>query len=331
MIVKEILRKNRYVDEMLKRRYVKKVIGDSLEFPKSFHIEPTNSCNLACIMCPRTKSERGVGMMDFALFTKIIDEIAAEVNAPKISFHKDGEPLIHPDIFKMVSYARKKIPQSTLRFSTNGLLLTPKKIEKLFEVGLDSMTISMDGVNKSTYEKIRVRGNFDKLKENVDNLIAYKKRHKFATPKICVQTIEMNETADEIDAFRKQWKNRADSVVIKPLLNWSGQISKGERGENKNHRYPCLSLWVNPAISWNGDVSICCTYIDRRKDDPGVIGNVREKSLKEIWQGERMSKIRLAHLQNDYDKAPFCTKCQDWQYGIKSINVWSEDFKQKMM
>lgn len=326
MNVKYLIRKNNFIDHVLKKRYAKNAIRNSFQFPTSIHIEPTNLCNLSCTMCPRIKSLRSLGSMNFTLFTKIIDEIASEVRSPKISFHKDGEPLLNHDIFKMVSYARKKIPHAMLRFSTNGLLLTPAKTTDLFEAGLDSITISLDGVTKATYEKIRINGDFDKLIKNIEYLISYKEKHGFKSPQILVQSINMDETKNEISAFKNRWKGIADGVAIKPLLHWTEQCHIDHNG-----RYPCLSLWVNPAISWNGDVSLCCTYINCQDDDKGIVGNVKSNSLKNIWQGIRLQKIRMVQLHGNYNNPPFCATCQDWKYGIKSLNIWSEAFKHKVM
>lgn len=74
-----------------------------LRFPTVFYIEPTNDCNLSCIMCPRKKSRKEVGYMSFDLFRHVVDQLA-DRNIAQLSLHLTGEPLLHPRIVAMVRY-----------------------------------------------------------------------------------------------------------------------------------------------------------------------------------------------------------------------------------
>ena len=80
----------------------------SPEFPLVLNIEPTNDCDLYCYYCPRLKSKKPIGYIDFNLAKKIIDEAASYPRLTMLNFHKDGEFLLHPQIDAMIKYAESR-------------------------------------------------------------------------------------------------------------------------------------------------------------------------------------------------------------------------------
>ena len=63
---------------------------------------------------------------------------------------------------------------------TNGLMFkefhtkVPYVINNLQELG-----VSIDGASKETYEKLRLGGNWDKIRENLDCIAELKEKHNF--------------------------------------------------------------------------------------------------------------------------------------------------------
>ena len=82
------------------------------EFPPCLQIEPASICNYRCVFCYQvdtsfSKKNNGMmGTMSFDLFKSLIDD--AEGNCEAISLASRGEPLICPDIEKMLAYAEGK-------------------------------------------------------------------------------------------------------------------------------------------------------------------------------------------------------------------------------
>jgi len=54
----------------------------------------------------------------------------------------------------------------------------------------------------------------------------------------------------------------------------------------------------------------------------GVVGNVLEETVREIWKGEALRKVRVAHLDGDYAKIPCCSRCDYWAQGRDDISQW---------
>src|SRR3989337_2188137 len=122
----------------------------SFVFPIRFNIEPTNYCNLHCSMCPR-ELNRPFGYMDISLFHKVIDESILYGKRLIITINKDGEPLLHPELPRMIKYAKDKKAAYKINFYTNGILLTEEKSLDLIKSGLDTIHISIDALTKETY------------------------------------------------------------------------------------------------------------------------------------------------------------------------------------
>lgn len=111
--------------------------------PYILWIEPTNHCNLACIMCTNAETPKVMrGYMDIELFRKIIDEAHRFIF--DINLFLGGESLLHKDIIPMIAYARSKDIKVCLH--TNATKLNSKMSRDILETGLDVMSISFERV-----------------------------------------------------------------------------------------------------------------------------------------------------------------------------------------
>lgn len=103
----------------------------------------TNTCNLRCRHCYSSSTDQ---IYDNELTTteakQFIDDLAA-FNVPVILF-SGGEPLLRPDFFELADYARQHRIRCTL--STNGTLIAPDMAERIKEVGVSYVGISLDGI-----------------------------------------------------------------------------------------------------------------------------------------------------------------------------------------
>ncbi len=314
----------RLIEQLKQVKFIRKMIFQkkiSFEFPLRFNIEPTNYCNLSCSMCPR-ELNRPFGYMEFNLFKKIIDESILYGKRLIITINKDGEPLLHPGLSQMVKYAKDKKAAYKINFYTNGILLTEEKSSELIKSGLDTIHISIDAFTKETYRKIKNSQKLEVAEENVQRLVALKKKLQSKMPLVVVKIIQTPDTQNEIKPFIHKWKGIADFVEIGEYHNWDGTV-KSSNQSNPNelsdgiNRYPCTFLWYNPVILWDGRITTCCVDYQGK----GIIGDIKEESLANIWQGDELQRIRKAHLENKYDSIPLCSNCQFWKCEV-NIEKW---------
>lgn len=268
--------------------------------PPMIGIESTNKCNLKCTMCPRTHiMTRKKGSMDFKLFKKIINEIKDYTEF--IWLQDLGEPLLHPRIIDMIKYSKKNNVKCGI--STNATMLNVGMSNKLLNSGLDYILFAFDGATKETYENIRVGADYNKVRMNILNFLNMKVRN--GKKMFCaVQCIAMDETVNEIKDFRKLWNVKGvDSIRIR-------QLTYTGKGDYINKRTaPCYWLWYNPHIKWDGDMSPCCQDVNSEF----VLGNVKNKSIKGMWNSAKMKLLRQVHVQGKGNQISICRDCNMYQ------------------
>ena len=276
--------------------------------PTRLWIESTDMCNLKCIMClNKSVPAEKKGFMDLDLYKKIIDEIG--VYAHDICLSHRGEPLMHPDIFEMIEYAKKK--GLYIRLHTNATLLTEEKSCKLLESGLDLISFSFDGYNKETYEKIRVNANFDETLDNIAFLLKRKREMKKKSPYTILEVIEFPQYAQEMNQTnRKKFEMVLDSMhldefIIKKLHNWGGDYSLETEKKNSGNYLPCTFPWYASVILWDGTVVPC------PQDFLGSyqVGNVSDNRLSELWNNDKMISLRKKMVNNDIQDLKACINC----------------------
>ena len=128
----------------------------------------TNECNLACLHCIE-ESGPGKAFPDeldrdqvFNVLRQLVD-----LDVPYLSF-SGGEPMLHPLFFEMVEYVCSKGGQ--LKVETNGHYLKPEQCARLSDLGVKAVQVSLDGASSLTFNRIRVRGEFDRVIDGVRNL-----------------------------------------------------------------------------------------------------------------------------------------------------------------
>lgn len=303
------LRNGVFRTENIIRFYLSKSLGIPfkprlfLKFPNVILCEVTNHCNLSCPMCFQKNLKRKRGFMNFNLYRKIVDEVCLY---PNVAFRPlgNGEPLLHPRLPEMIAYAKTRgIKQISI--TTNGCFLNKKMARKLLGNGLDSIEISLDAVSPKVYQKMRPGSDFHKVKKNVLDLIKLKKE-KFPNLHITLNFVDTPFNHKEIPAFQKFWSPKVDYIDIFPFHTWVNTADKvGE--SQKRTGFPCRQLWERVLIYWNGDVSFCCNDPEGRS----VVDNLKGKSLKEIWLGERYRLLRRKHIKKNF-KGLLCNSCEEF-------------------
>ncbi len=272
-------------------------------FPVALEIEVTNRCNLHCLTCPREKMKRPLGDMSFSLFRDIIDQ-AKEYVESVLLFHL-GEPLLNPELAHMVSYC-KKCGLKTIIF-TNATLLDEKKSRELIGAELDMLVFSFDGADKETFEAIRRGAPYDRVLTNIRNFLKIKTQLK-SDVFTQVNFVNSRFTKREIAEFLRMWKEMpVNGVRIKPFYNTANIAETiGEKVVfKKASSAPCIMLWREPVIGWDGTMFPCCVDLIGQKE----LGNVNFGRLIDVWNGKEMVDLRLKHIQGNVKEEKLCRTC----------------------
>lgn len=133
----------------------------------------TRTCNLKCRHCYMSSdAKKYANELTTAEAKKFIDDLA-DFNVPVLLF-SGGEPLIRPDFFELADYAAKKGVRPTL--STNGTLITPQVAQKIKDIGVGYVGISLDGL-REVNDKFRGKeGAFEAAMNGIKNCVAVNQR-----------------------------------------------------------------------------------------------------------------------------------------------------------
>lgn len=291
---------------------LKRMITD---YPLALNIEVTNHCNLKCSFCPRDYLKKEKGLMDSGLYRKIIDNISEDERKVGIFFHNFGEPLLHPGLIDMISYAKDKGIARSIQFSTNGILMKGGLARELIEVGVDEITVSIDAADADSYRQLKgVELNI--VEQNIVDFMKLKKDMGASKPHIRTKIMLRNNNRAEEKPFLKKWSVIADSATVDWYSNFGG-ILDDDTVVDQAKRYGCSPLWYRMIVSWDGLVLPCCVDINAAYP----VGDLGKESIKDVWNGERMESIRSIHLRGAYTENILCHGCNDWHYN-PNIEDW---------
>lgn len=282
--------------------------------PLLLWIEPTNKCNLKCIMCPNQSiPDEMLGFMDWDLFVKIINEIKDYV--PTIYLLLAGESLLHKDVYKMIRYAADN--KIRVLLNTNGTtLINRDNRQRLLESGVAHITFAFDGYNKRTYENIRVGAKYEIVLNGILEFLKEKKEKNKKYPYIAIANLEVgNEQYIDKKKEKKEFIRsfdglKVDEFIVKTPNTWGGTFAECDEFNhhefNNANFYPCSHLWSTMSICWDGTVVPCCFDFFKTY----VLGDVNKSTLKEIWNGKPMLELRSSMLDGTYKSMnKLCNNC----------------------
>ncbi|MGV0635062.1 mycofactocin radical SAM maturase [Mycolicibacillus trivialis] len=162
-----------------------------LDAPICLTWELTYACNLACVHCLSSSGRRDPRELSTQQCKDIIDELERmQVFYVNIG---GGEPTVRPDFWELVDYATAH--HVGVKFSTNGLRITPEVAERLAASDYVDVQISLDGATAEVNDAIRGRGSYEMAIRALENLAAA----GFKDAKISVVATRHN--IDQLDDF----------------------------------------------------------------------------------------------------------------------------------
>lgn len=294
------------------------------EFPLMVVLSMTYVCNAKCPQCPYTQSNiretyKDALFMSPDIFKKIADECGKYGSYMRLS--GGGEPLLHPQMLDLIEYAKQA--GARVGLITNGSLLTPDRADRLLKTGTDVIEVSVDAADPKTYAKIRIGLDFDRLVKHLRD--AVRRRNEWKSPSSIVVSVVNQELIEgKVDEIVEFWKNIADNVIVRKYLTWGigdESWSADPTPYITDHRVPCPFPFERLNVDSRGDIMFC--GYDIAGETCSVFGNVMEKSIREIWQGDRFTQWRDLLLAGEYEKIEICSKCPDWRYRSWKYNYWN--------
>lgn len=276
--------------------------------PDVMQIETTSYCNLRCVFCPYDELSRSKGHMNIDLFNEIISQMD---HVATVGLHHFGEPLLNLEIDKFISHAESRGIQTTI--STNITNLKGEMSQKILKSGLSRLIVSLDGSTPETYENLRRGAKYNEIIINIANFLHEKVKSGSAKPYVQMQLILTPETKIEQQEFLDKWSGHpgVDQVLFKDERTHAGSRIRHDKyvSREDNTRHPCRYLWESIVILDDGRVVPCCKDYDGKY----ILGNLSKgDTLQSIWNNDRMTQLRRAHLDGNWDSIELCKNCTEW-------------------
>lgn len=289
-------------------------------FPVSCEIDPSNLCNHKCVWCYFAKSRKSIQEnIPKKILFNVIKELA-EGGTKSITFTGGGEPLANPSTIDAIKLTKGSGIQCGL--VTNGGLLS-ENINKIIIQNCSFVRISLDAGTFETHRQLHKpknekNDNFNNIMKNIENLVIERERkHKNIT--IGVGFLVHKTNYMEIQALAEILKNvNVDYLQIRPInipgnldytKVWNDAqpiIERTMKLSNEKFRiFPvqrryyeilcdirnytkCMIHNLLTVIGADSKVYLCSLF---RGIEKYSFGSLKEKSFKEIWNGERRKNI----------------------------------------
>lgn len=299
---------------------------NTLTAPIQVHFQPTRYNNLAQKHCWAGSGEPRPRELTILEVKTLLDQMAA-LGIFKLRL-EGGEPLGRGDIFEIIEYANSK--GITVGLATNATMATKAVASKLGELSISEIEIALDASSEKGYDYIAgvrayrkaMRG-IKNLKDSVDAPIIFhstiqrdnlteipalvKQAEKFSVDRIIFSTVipvgrarenpKILLTVDEINNALDLAKRIGQNSRIK--VETPGKVPPPYGQKRLFEGFGSEEGHVSCFVASDGTMSPSGILVDAMP-----AGNIREKSLKEIWQASTTFKNIRSAPGN-----PVCNAC----------------------
>lgn len=307
---------------------------------KKIYIELTTLCNFDCRTCIRNSWDDKLTKMEVPVFEKILAQIKELPDLECVHFGGFGEPLSHPHIFTFI----KALKELGLRVEmiTNGSLLSDDYINRLIELKLDMLYVSLDGPDEAEYNDIRQGGDFRSVIGNIRRLNSLKAEKAVKLPELAIEFVAMKKNFHRLpDLAKLVFDLNARQLLVTNVLPYCDElkdeivydlddtlplfgkdsslltvVAQMPHMKLRTQRYCKFVEDKALTITCEGNVAPCYALMHsyksfifgrEKKMNPHHFGNVAEKTLSEIWTNPDYAHFRSIVKEFNF---PSCTDCK---------------------
>ena len=280
-------------------------------YPETAVLMLTKRCNLHCVFCDITNINEEMGFEDAQ---KVIDNVS-KLKATLLVI-TGGEPLLHPQLFNIVKYAKNKGLKVCI--TTNGTLID-EYFDEIVDSRVDVLSVSLDGLGP-IHDTLR---NKPGLAEKVKEAILRVKKLEPKGQTVSINFVITNKNLGELEQVYR-WAQREKIFMDFWPVNSHPELhinindeyaklqkfimqlkAKGELSPEKCNyffnipfycglkqplRVRCLALMRQFGIDMDGSIRLCCVW-DFKHDD---LGNAIRDNLEELWHSPKYRQARRA-------------------------------------
>ncbi|MBU0468346.1 MAG: radical SAM protein [Candidatus Omnitrophica bacterium] len=315
----------------------------------------TRKCTYRCIYCYGQLQANDEKVMSKDVIFRFLDD-AAEIGVKAVSFVSDGESTCSEHLYDAI--LRGKSNGLDIALGTNGYLLKDERLEEILPC-LTYLRFNMSAADPKSYSNIMgcKESAFDKVDNTIKKCVEIKKRQKLKVtlglqmvliPKYFEMIIPLAVYGKDVGVDYTVIKHCCDDVLgslgvdyskyleLKDVLKeaethstqdylvkvkWTKLLSEGRRKYAQCYGPPFILQ-----LSGSGLVAPCGGLFHRRYKDYHI-GNIVDKSFKEIWQSDRYWEVMDLIASNKFDARKTCgTLClqhmtNEFLWDLKNNNI----------
>jgi len=250
--------------------------GKNLPLPTEIEISESGICNRKCSFCPRsdpTFDEKKEFIKD-SLHEKMCKELKDLNYSGTVRYSGFVEPLLDKNIYKLINMTRAYLSKSNIELVTNGDVLSKKRLEKLFDSGLNRILISA----------------------------YYGKDQAESFEKLC-KSLKLSEKQFIV---RHRYYSKEENFGI-TLSNRAGMMENAEykiKSLSESLKQPCFIPSYTFFLDYQGDVLMCPHDWGKKI----ILGNLNKEKLIDIWFSNKSINLRKSLNNSNRNFAP-CNVC----------------------
>ncbi len=316
--------------------------------PLQIDLIPTRACNLACRFCKNhtTSGSKQISLSD-------VEKIAPQLfpTALWLKICSGGEPYLHKDLEDILRIARR---YNLMTFVlSNGMNMQEERLRTIVREGLITRHgFSVDGIQASTVERIRIKAQLPVILKNIDMLRRIIQEEGANGPKIAIRYVLMRSTIDDLPDAIRYWGDRGIAYFDCSYLSLCNDIEKSEslyfhqdhmmdvfararkiagqyphlelslplptasQVQFQKHPKPCRLPWNFVAIDTDGSILPCyCVFEAFNLGNPYC----GELSFKDVWNSKGYQELRKTVNSARGDKFYiYCSQCE-CRFGWSSL------------
>lgn len=306
-------------------------LGKIWSRPVSVNFIITSRCNSKCVTCDSWKLTDHDNELTTEEFQRLANEIS-EMNIPIVTIG-GGEPTLRKDIWDIIRAFKEK--KRVTQLTTNALTLRKDQHEKMYESGLDRVTVSVDSHLPELYLKIRGVDGAQSVLKNLEEMLQNHPKHvevdtntvlckdnadtfldtldfliQMGVPKVNFSAVTtfgsnylMTESKETLAGIPKEKLEQIVEGLLKrkrqtSTIQASTAFIEGIPRYYANPQkvvYPCYAGYLTIDIFQDGSIHGCGNL--------PAFSNVRDARLKEIWESPEAKQNRINMAQG---KCPNC-------------------------
>jgi len=223
------------------KKYDYLTIYKNKDFPVSIDFQISNICNFECIMC---NGEYSISVRQHREMlepynnpydTNFISQLETFIPYIREASFSGGETFIIDFYYKIWEKIIELNPKVIISVTTNGSVLNDR-VKNILDKLKFNITISIDSVNKQTYEYIRRNGKMENLLNNLEYFIEYTKtKNTFLTARVCPLKQNWKELPEILNFLNKKNIRTTFNTVLFPPYSSLWNLKSTELENISNH------------------------------------------------------------------------------------------------